>query len=166
MQWAVSAAVFYAINYLSFGVGATPIQLTAPFEITGRAPQSLNPLLDASSYLVSRDLPIGTCNADTPCANKACCSKVRYTLPSKTLRNKPGSPTDHTLRTDFVDILLTSAAMAVGSIAMPQSQQIPTRSTIFNPEDCINAPCRVPSLSAQIYQSATQRSGIKSWAHS
>lgn len=36
----------------------------------------------ASLPLAARDLPTGTCNADTPCSNKACCSKV--SLPVRT----------------------------------------------------------------------------------
>ena len=36
------------------------------------SPQSLNPKL-RSVPLYARDLPIGTCNKDTPCTNKACC---------------------------------------------------------------------------------------------
>lgn len=38
--------------------------------------------IEAESYSISlldaRALPVGTCDADTPCVNGACCSKVRY----------------------------------------------------------------------------------------
>ena len=37
--------------------------------------QSLNPRL-TTVPLGARDLPIGTCNSGTPCANGACCSKT------------------------------------------------------------------------------------------
>ncbi len=37
--------------------------------------QSLNPRL-TTVPLAARDLPTGTCNAGTPCANGACCSKT------------------------------------------------------------------------------------------
>ena len=37
--------------------------------------QSLNPRL-TTVPLLARDLPTGTCNAGTPCANGACCSKT------------------------------------------------------------------------------------------
>ena len=37
--------------------------------------QSLNPRLTAVP-LAARDLPTGTCNTETPCANGACCSKT------------------------------------------------------------------------------------------
>ena len=37
--------------------------------------QSLNPRLTTVS-LEARDLPIGTCNSGTPCANGPCCSKT------------------------------------------------------------------------------------------
>lgn len=38
--------------------------------------QSLNPRL-TTVPLAPRDLPIGTCNSGTPCANGACCSKTK-----------------------------------------------------------------------------------------
>lgn len=37
--------------------------------------QSLNPRL-TTVPLAARDLPTGTCNSGTPCANGACCSKT------------------------------------------------------------------------------------------
>ena len=77
--------------------------------------QSLNPRLTALP-LGPRDLPIGTCNKDTPCSNKACCSKKGYDvlLPGYLI----GMLTNPLV--DYVDTLQTFVAMDAHPTAMPK----------------------------------------------
>lgn len=77
--------------------------------------QSLNPRLTALP-LGPRDLPIGTCNENTPCSNKACCSKKGYGLLSS-WRLK-GSLTN--LLVGYVDTLQTFVAMDAHPTATPR----------------------------------------------
>lgn len=58
------------ISYLSLVSTVSP---THGFHLHARG-YSLSPR-GPNSSLLARDLPIGTCNADTPCSNGACCSK-------------------------------------------------------------------------------------------
>lgn len=77
--------------------------------------QSLNPRLTALP-LGPRDLPIGTCNENTPCSNKACCSKKGYgRLSSGRLKESLTN-----LLLDYVDILQIFVAMDAHPIAMPR----------------------------------------------
>jgi hypothetical protein len=59
------AAVIFYLTSFSIAVRAIP---------TDPRGQSLNPRLQTFP-IAPRDLPIGTCNDQTPCSNKACCSK-------------------------------------------------------------------------------------------
>ena len=61
-----------AIAFLaSFGAATIPDEWN-PHGVSNE--QSLNPQL-TTVPLAARDLPTGTCNSGTPCANGACCSK-------------------------------------------------------------------------------------------
>lgn len=72
---------------------------------TAFAPQTSS-LLRSLHPIATRDLPIGTCNSDTPCVNGACCGTVigpqfqRFSCQTNVLR----------LRTGFVDIRLQNVA--------------------------------------------------------
>lgn len=77
--------------------------------------QSLNPRLTALP-LGPRDLPIGTCNENTPCSNKACCSKKGYgLLSSRRLKRSLTNPL-----VDYVATLQTFVAMDAHPIATPR----------------------------------------------
>ena len=58
----------------SLGTAKSPITLSPLDQSANPFATSLNPRL-RDVPLHPRDLPTGTCNAATPCANKACCGK-------------------------------------------------------------------------------------------